>query len=118
MSSNKQVVGKYLATVDRSKIAPLLADQVEWIEWGDGVPETGAVTRGKAAFVANFGNDQLHSEVVRLTEENNVVVAEGTVRIPRKAGEELRFRFCDIFELENGRITRLSSFAVRLKDST
>jgi ketosteroid isomerase-like protein len=117
MSPNKKVIESYFAGTDRSKVAPLLADDVEWIEWGDGVPPTGVRTKGKAAFIQNFGSDELHCEISRLTEENNVVVAEGTVRVHKKEGRELRVQFCNIFELENGKITRKSSFGALVKDS-
>ncbi len=35
--------------------------------------------------------------VTRLTEEADVVVAEGSVRARKKAGEPLQLRFCDVF---------------------
>jgi ketosteroid isomerase-like protein len=117
VSPNKKVIETYLSTVDRSKIAPLLADDVEWVEWGEGVPATGVRTQGKAAFIANFGPDELRCQIKRLTEENNVVVAEGTVRVDKKDGKSFRVQFCDIFELENGKVKRLNSFAALIKDS-
>ena len=57
MSPNKQLIETYMATTDKSKLGPLLADDVEWVEWADGVPASGAITRGKAAFVNNYGDD-------------------------------------------------------------
>jgi ketosteroid isomerase-like protein len=117
VSPNKKLVEAYLGHTDRSKAAALLADDVEWIEWGDGVPASGVRTSGKAAFVANFGDDELRTQVHRMTEENNIVVAEGTVRVTKKDGQELTVRFCNIFELENGKVKRLNSFGALLKDS-
>lgn len=117
MSSNKKIVETYLTTADRSKVAGLLADDVEWIEWGDGVPPTGVRTRGKVAFIQNFGTDELRTEIARIVEEGNVVVAEGTVRVLKKDGHELSVRFCNIFELENGKVKRLSSFGALLKSA-
>jgi uncharacterized protein len=52
-----------------------------------------------------------------MTEENNVVVAEGTVHVHKKDGNILKVEFCDIFEIENGKIRRLNSFGALLKDS-
>lgn len=52
-----------------------------------------------------------------MTEENNVVVAEGTVRVHKKEDKILTVQFCDIFELENGKIKRLSSYGAMVKDS-
>jgi hypothetical protein len=54
MSANKKLV-ETLHTTNASKLAPLLADDVEWVEWADEVPASGAITRGKAAFVQNYG---------------------------------------------------------------
>ncbi|MHB1909441.1 MAG: nuclear transport factor 2 family protein [Nitrososphaerales archaeon] len=115
MSPNKQVIEKYFASTERSEA--LLTNDVEWIEWGDGVPVTGVITRGKAAFIQNFGEDKLRTEITRMTEEKNVVVAEGIVRVHKKEGKIITVRFCDIFELENSKIKRLSSFGAMVKDS-
>lgn len=117
MSPNKQVIERYFATIDRSKRAPLLSDDVEWIEWVDGVPASGSRLQGKAAYIQNFGDDELRTQVTRMTEEDNVVVTEGTVRVYKKDGKILTVRFCDIFELEGGKIKRLNSFGALVKDS-
>lgn len=47
MSPNKKLVETYLTTSDKPKRGPLLADDVEWVEWVDGVPSSGAITRGR-----------------------------------------------------------------------
>lgn len=117
MGSNKRLVETYLATSAKSELAPLLTDDVEWIEWVDGVPSSGAITRGKDAFIKNYGNDELRGEVHRLTEEGNVVVAEGTAHVTKKDGRALSVRFVDIFEVEDGRIRRKSSFGALIKNS-
>ena len=116
MSPNKKIIETYLASADRSKVASLLMDDVEWIEWGDGVPASGARTRGRTAFIQNFGDDELRSEITRMTEENNVVVAEGTARGTKKDGQRLSVRFVDIFEREQGKVKRLNSFGALLKE--
>ena len=117
MSPNKKLVETHLTSTDRSKLAPLLADDVEWIEWGDGVPASGVITRGKEAYLKNYGDDELRGEVHRLTEENNVVVAEGTAHVTKKDGSSLSVRYVNIFELENGKIKRKSSFGALVKGS-
>ena len=96
----------------------MLADDVEWVEWVDGVPSSGAVTRGKEAYIKNYGDDVVRGEVHRLTEEKNVVVAEGTAHVTKKDGGKLSVRFVDIFELEDGKIRRKSSFGALLKDAS
>ncbi len=118
MSANKKLIEAYLATTDKSKLGPFLADDVEWVEWGDGVPPSGVITRGKEAHLKNYGDDELRGSVHRLTEENNVVVAEGTAHVTKKDGSSLSVRYVNIFELENGKIKRKSSFGALIKDST
>ena len=116
MSSNRKVVEQYLARESTADLDRLLADDVEWIEWVDGVPMSGAITRGKAAYLANFGTDELRSEVHRITEENGVVVAEGTAHVVKSDGKKLAVRFVDIFEIAGGKVQRLQSFGALLKD--
>ena len=117
MSSNKKLIETYLTGTDKAKLDGLLADDVEWVEWGDGVPPSGVITRGKEAYIKNYGDDELRDEVHRLTEEGNVVVAEGTAHVTKKNGDALSVRFVDIFELENGKIKRKSSFGALIKNS-
>jgi uncharacterized protein len=52
-----------------------------------------------------------------MTEENNVVVAEGTVHVYKRDGKIVTVQFCDIFEMENGKVRRLSSFGAMVNDS-
>jgi uncharacterized protein len=113
MTPNKKVVEAYLAS--RSNVPPLLADDAEWVEWGDGVPASGVRTQGKAAFVQGLGDSIVGTEVTRMIEENNVVVAEGRVRATKKEGGFAWYQFCDIFELENGKVKRLSSYAAAVE---
>jgi uncharacterized protein len=117
MSSNKKLVEEYLATADRTKLGPMLADDVEWIEWGDNVPPTGVRHKGKAAYIENYGDDELTGEIVRLVEEGNAVVAEGIAHVRKKDGRKFNVRFVDLFEIEHGRIKRKSSYGALLKES-
>lgn len=116
MSSNRKVIESYFASKG-TEYGRLLADDVELVEWVDGVPATGVRTQGKAAFIENRGQREYPVQITRMTEENNVVVAEGTARGPKKEGGSWTVQFCDIFELENGQVKRLSSFGAEVKDS-
>ena len=46
--------------------------------------------------------------------ENNVVVAEGSVRSARKGGGFLNAVFCDVFEMEASKIKRLTTYLAEL----
>ena len=48
--------------------------------------------------------------VTRLTEENDAVVAEGSVRARRTDGTVLQLVFCDVFEMRGGLIARPVSY--------
>lgn len=111
MSVNRELVERYLALQDLVKLGDLLTDDAEWIEWGDGVPSTGVRSQGKVAYLANFEGRKLAARVTRLTEEGDRVVAEGTVQVPKKEGGEFTVRFIDIFELDHGKVRRLTSMS-------
>ncbi len=115
-SPNKKLVEAYLSA-DRSNSGALMTDDVHWVEWVDGVPPAGSVNKGKAAVMGNPGDDQLRNEITRMTEEGNVVVVEGICHVTKKDGKALKVRFCNVFELENGKVKRQDSFGALLNDS-
>jgi uncharacterized protein len=97
---------------DHARILACLTDDVEWV-----VP--GAFhTRGKQAFDREIEGEQFVGSpeitVTRLTEEKDVVVAEGRVRTNRKVGGVLNLVFCDVFEMRQGRIRRLTSYIAEI----
>ncbi len=63
---------------------------------------------GKAAFDKEIENSVFSGTpvitITRMTEENNVVIAEGTVLTQKVTGENIPLVICDIFEMRNGKI--------------
>ncbi|SCX84972.1 nuclear transport factor 2 family protein [Nitrosospira sp. Nsp13] len=117
MSPNKMTVQRYMDGFNKSdheQILSCLADEIEWFMPGAFHLE------GKDAFDKEIENDAFIGSptirITRMTEENNVVIAEGTVRAARKDGGLLNAMFCDVFEMENTRIKRLITYLVELKD--
>lgn len=117
MSPNKMTVQKYMDGFNKSdheQILSCLADDIEWFMPGAFHLE------GKDAFDKEIENDAFIGSptirITRMTEENNVVIAEGTVRSTRKDGGLLNAMFCDVFEMENTRIKRLITYLVELED--
>ena len=53
--------------------------------------------------------------VDRLTEEDDVVVAEGSVRAPKQDGTFLNLVYCDVFDMRDGKIRRLVSYLMETK---
>jgi uncharacterized protein len=117
MSRNKDTVEKYIDGFNKSDHAQILSCLTEDIEWL--MPGTFHLT-GKEAFDQEIENDAFTGsptvKITRLIEENDVVIAEGTVRVAWKGGGFLDAVFCDAFEMENGRIRRLISYLVNLKE--
>ena len=114
MTPNKQVVHAYTEAFIGSDHAAVLACLTEDVVWT--VP--GAfVARGKAEFDAQIEHPDFRPHpaitVSRMTEENDVVIAEGTVRTERKDGTVLHLVFCDVFEMEGGRIRALTSYLMQ-----
>ena len=116
MSRNKQTVERYMEAFSRTDHAGVLAcltDDVEWL-----IPGFFHVT-GKDAFDQEIENDAFVGsptiQVTRLTEENDVVVAEGTVRASRRDGGVLDAVFCDVFEMQDGKIRRLISYLLEIQ---
>jgi len=116
MSANKRTVQKYMDAFGRSDHADVLScltDDVEWV-----IPGAFHVT-GKTAFDKEIENDAFVGSptitVTRLTEENGVVIAEGSVRSARKDGNLLNAVFCDVFVLRHAKIRHLTSYLMEVK---
>lgn len=110
-SRNKKVVSDYMAGFnagDHDKILSCLTDDVIW--------EMPGVYHhsGKAAFDKEIENDAFEGKpvinVIRMVEESDIVVAEGTVQGKRKGGEAFNAVFCDVFHMSDGKIKRLTSY--------
>ena len=98
---------------DRAEILSCLTDDVEWV-----IPGAFHV-RGKQEFDRHIVDDGFVGSpsitVSRLTEEGDVVVAEGSVRTERSDGTLLNLAMCDVFEMRDGKIRRLTSYLMEVK---
>ncbi|MDR8391381.1 nuclear transport factor 2 family protein [Aliifodinibius sp. S!AR15-10] len=111
MTKNKKVVFRYIEgfeASDHQKILSCLAEDVVW-----DMPGFFHLS-GKEEFDNEIENENFVGspllEITRLTEENNVVVAEGRVKSKMKSGELLDALFCDVFEFEDGKIKKLTTY--------
>lgn len=116
MSPNKQTVQTYMDAfnkLDHAAILACLTDDVEWF-----IPGAFRVN-GKPAFNKEITNDAFVGipiiKVSRMTEENNLVICEGSVRCTRKDGGVMNLLFCDVFELQGAKIKRLTSYLMETK---
>lgn len=116
MSANKQTVEHYMAAfnmLDHTAILDCLTDDVEWVLPG------AFHLHGKAAFDKEIENDAFVGRPVitttRLTEENDIVVAEGTVQCTKKDGTPMNLAFCDVFVMRGAKIKQLISYLMEVR---
>jgi ketosteroid isomerase-like protein len=99
---------------DRPGILACLADDVEWILPG------AFHLRGKQAFAKEIEQDIFVNgpaiAVTRVIEENDIVVAEGSVRSVREDCGTSNGVFCDVFVMQDARIRHLTSYLMELKE--
>jgi ketosteroid isomerase-like protein len=105
MTENKRTIERYMQgfrSSNHAEILACLADDVEWV-----IPGAFHI-RGKEAFDKEIENEAFTGapeiDIARLVEEDDVVIAEGTVRARRADGTILPLAMCDVFEMLDGRI--------------
>lgn len=115
MTRNKKTVELYMdgfRRTDRSLILSCLTEDVEWL-----IPGAFNV-RGQDEFARHIVDEGFVGSpaitVTRLVEEHDVVVAEGLVQTARKDGTVLNLAFCDVFEMQEGKIRRLISYLMTI----
>ena len=116
MSENKKIVERYMNGFNKSdhkQILSCLTDDVEWI-----LPGVFHL-KGKDAFDKEIENPAFEGKplivITRMIEENNIVIAEGTVRAKKKDAEFMNLVFCDVFEMRGGLIQKLTSYLMEVK---
>jgi uncharacterized protein len=114
--TNKETVDEYMEGFrrsDRAQIMSCLADDVEWE-----IPGVFHV-RGRQEFGHHIVDEGFAPNpvitVTRMTEEDDVVVAEGRVRTQRSDGTVIDLVFCDVFEMRDRRIRKLISYLMETK---
>ena len=111
MTENKKIVQQYMdgfVASDHEMILSCLTDDVEWYMPGF------FSHKGKEAFDKEIENENFTGspsiQIFRMIEENDIVIAEGAVQAKMKNGGMLNAVFCDVFEMENGKIKKLISY--------
>lgn len=118
MTANKKTVERYMEGFRRSDhkmILDCLTDDVVWEMPGV------YVHHGKGEFDKEIENENFVGsptiQVKRLTEENEVVIAEGAVQGKMRSGDSLDAVFCDVFVMKKGKIKSLTSYLMTLNTS-
>ncbi len=110
MTANKRTVQKFMDAVSMANTTDVLlclTDDVEWV-----VPGVSHM-KGKAEFAKQIGSDGVTRctiTITRMTEENNVVIAEGSVQIAKTDGDLHNTVFCDVFVLQDAKIKHLTAY--------
>ncbi len=88
----------------------MLAEDVESVEWHDGVPANGVRTRGRSAVARSVEGPEFRTEISRIWEVGEVVVVEGIARGAKEGGGSWTLRFCNVFELGQDKIQRITMY--------
>lgn len=111
LMTNKNTVELYMNAfneLNHEKILSCLTEDVIWEIHGH------RKLQGKENFDKEIENEGFEGKpeitLNRMTEENNVVIAEGTVLAKPKNQVPILLAFCDVFEFENGKIKKLISY--------
>lgn len=111
MSRNTETVTRCMEAYGRWDHAAILACLAEDVEW---VVPGAFQLRGKDAFDAEIEGAGAKGPptilVDRLLEAGDVVFAEGFVRNETTDGPAIELAMCDVFELRDGLVTKLTSY--------
>ena len=116
MTDNKRTVTRYMAAFNETDHMAILSCLTEDVVWE--LPGV-YLHKGKAEFDKEIENDAFTGKPVitvsRMTEQNDIVIAEGKVLATTKEGTVLTIVFCDVFEMEKGLIKKLTSYLMTTK---
>ena len=116
VTSNKRTIETYMDGFRRTNRAQILSCLSEDVEWE--IPGFFRV-RGKDEFNKHIVDEGFVGSpdivVTRMLETDEIVVAEGSVRTQRSDGTRANLVFCDVFEMQDTKIRRLTSYLMEIK---
>ena len=117
MTNNKKTVERYMEGFRRSDHAAILSCLTDDVVWE--MPGAFHLV-GKEAFDKEIENEAFVGSptltIHRMVEEDDIVVAEGTVRAQRRDGGVLNAVFCDVFTMSNAKVQRLVSYLMEVNE--
>ncbi|CAN5233746.1 hypothetical protein BH09ACT10_BH09ACT10_31620 [soil metagenome] len=118
MSQNLETVRRYIDGFNKSdhqQILDCLTDDIEWTVFG------GFHLTGKAAYDAEIENPAFSGspviEIVRLVEQDDVVMGELTGAVHLADGTPLRLTMAETWVMRDGLICERRSWVVQLKEN-
>ncbi|MET0863906.1 MAG: nuclear transport factor 2 family protein [Nakamurella sp.] len=119
MSVNKETVATYIDGFNKSdheQILSCLTDDIEWTVFG------WYHLTGKVAYDNEIENPAFTGppvlEIVRMVEEDDVVMAELTGEAHRATGEPLRMAMSEVFVMRDGKIAERRAYVIELKENS
>lgn len=119
MSKNIDTVNRYLDGFrknDHEQILSCLTDDIEWTVFG-AFRLTGKEAYDKAIDGAPDFIDPPELEVVRMVEQDGVVMAELTGIAKRAAGGEMRMSMAEVFVMREGKIAERRAWVIVLNEN-
>lgn len=115
--SNKEIVKKVNASFEKNDLETFLsacAENVEWNMVGD------RTTKG-ADNIREWMNSMGEMEPPKINLSNAIaegetVAAYGDMTMKNDKGETVPYEFCDVYEFENGKIAKLTSYVVKIEN--
>lgn len=118
MSANKQTVRTYIDGFNKSdheQILSCLTDDIEWTVFG------WFHLTGKKAYDEEIGNAAFTGSpklvIVRMVEEDDVVMAELAGEVMRADGELMRMVMGEVFVMRDTKICERRAFLIELKEN-
>ena len=118
MSQNTDTVETYLDGFrrnDHGQILSCLTDDIEWTVFG-AFHLTGKQAYDEAIEGPGFVPPP-HLEVVRMVEQDDVVMAELTGTVARDTGEVMRMSMAEVFVMRDGLISERRAWVIALTES-
>ena len=119
MSQNIETVKTYLdgfRNNDHEQILTCLTDDIEWTVFGAfhliGKEAYDQAIDGAPQFI-----DPPELQVVRMVEQNDVVMAELTGTVKRAAGGEMRMSMAEVFVMRGGKIAERRAWVIVLNEN-
>jgi ketosteroid isomerase-like protein len=119
MSRNTETVNRYLDGFrknDHAQILSCLTDDIEWTVFG-AFHLVGKEAYDKAIDGAPELIDPPELEVVRMVEQDDVVMAELTGSARRAAGGEMRMSMAEVFVMRDGMIAERRAWVIELAEN-
>jgi uncharacterized protein len=114
--SNKEILQKVIDAFDANDIESIvkyMADDVEWHMLGDKI--ISGKDEVRKFFAENANRRMLSSTKNHVIIEGDHAAVDGDVQCTGEDGKPVNLYYCDIYELENGKVNKIVSYTLNKK---